>query len=166
MTTLRDLKKIHKRVLVVDDDEAIRDVLCQYMQTIGLDAVCAASGEEGLKAFTKDHFDIVISDIKMAQMDGLTLLNEVKQIDPDVVFIVITGYPSIETVLEAMKQGAVDYLVKPFQFQEIKIKIERALAEKDMNSQLKSNRGMIWSLIISIPIWLILGIILAKILMK
>lgn len=65
-----------------------------------------------------------------------------------------------------MKQGAVDYLVKPFQFEEIKIKIERALVEKDMNSQLKSNRGMIWSLIISIPIWLILGIILTKILMR
>jgi len=99
-------------------------------------------------------------------MDGLTLLNEVKQIDPEVLFIVITGYPSIETVLGAMKQGAVDYLVKPFQFEEIKIKVERALVEKDMNSQLKSNRGMIWSLIISIPIWLILGIILTKILMK
>ena len=166
MATLGDLKKIHKRVLVVDDDEAIRDVLSQYMKMIGLDVVSAASGEEGLKAFSKGHFDIVISDIKMENMDGLTLLNEVKQIDPEVLFIVITGYPSIETVIGAMKQGAVDYLVKPFQFEEIKIKVERALVEKDMNSQLKSNRGMIWSLIISIPIWLILGIILTKILMK
>ncbi len=166
MATLGDLKKIHKRVLVVDDDDAIRDVLCQYMKIIGLDAVCAASGEEGLKAFTKGHFDIVISDIKMANMDGLTLLNEIKQIDPDVLFILITGYPSVETVLEAMKKGAVDYLVKPFQFDEIKMKIERALVEKDMNSQLKSNRGMIWSLIISIPVWLVLGIILAKLLMR
>ncbi len=166
MTTLGGLKKIHKRVLVVDDDTAILDVLGQYMKIIGLDAVCAASGDEGLKTFTKDHFDIVISDIKMANMDGLTLLSEIKKIDPEVLFIVITGYPSIETVLEAMKKGAVDYLVKPFQFDEIKIKIERALVEKDMNRQLKSNQGLIWSLIISIPVWLVLGIILAKLLMR
>ncbi|HQL01236.1 MAG TPA: response regulator [Smithellaceae bacterium] len=165
MTTLNSLTKIHKRILVVDDDPAILDVLTQYMKLIGLDAVSAASGEEALAAFKKNHFDIVVSDIKMANMDGLTLLGEVKRLDPDVIFIVITGYPSIETVLEAMKKGAVDYIVKPFQFDEIKHKIERALVEKDMNKQLRSNQGIIWSLIISIPVWLILGIILAKVLM-
>ena len=164
MTTLNSLTKIHKRILVVDDDPAILDVLTQYMKLIGLDAVSAASGEEALAVFKKNQFDIVVSDIKMANMDGLTLLGEVKRLDPDVIFIVITGYPSIETVLEAMKKGAVDYIVKPFQFDEIKIKIERALVEKDMNKQLRSNQGIIWSLIISIPVWLILGIILAKIL--
>jgi len=166
MTTLDGLKKIHKRILIVDDDAAILDVLGQYMKIIGLDAVCAASGEDGLKTFRKDQFDIVVSDIKMANMDGLTLLGEIKKIDPDVLFIMITGYPSIEPVLEAMKKGAVDYLVKPFQFDEIKIKIERALVEKDMNKQLKSNQGLIWSLIISIPVWLVLGIILAKLLIR
>ncbi len=166
MMTLNNLKNIHKRILVVDDEEAIRDVLGQYMKIIGLDSVEAASGEEALSMFQKGHFDIVVSDIKMANMDGLTLLGEVKRIDPEVLFFIITGYPSIETVLEAMKKGAKDYLVKPFQFDEIKIKIERALVEKDMNKQLKSNRGLIWSLIISIPIWLILGIILAKLLIR
>ena len=165
MTTLNSLTKIHKRILVVDDDPAILDVLGQYMKLIGLEPVCAASGEEALAAFKKNHFDIVVSDIKMANMDGLTLLGEIKRLDPDVIFIVITGYPSIETVLEAMKKGAVDYIVKPFQFDEIKLKIERALVEKDMNKQLRSNQGIIWSLIISIPVWLILGIVLAKILM-
>jgi len=90
----------------------------------------------------------------------------VKRIDPEILFFIITGYPSIETVLEAMKKGAKDYLVKPFQFDEIKMKIERALVEKDMNKQLKSNKGLIWSLIISIPLWLILGIILAKLLSR
>jgi DNA-binding NtrC family response regulator len=166
MTTLNNLKKIHKRVLVVDDDEAILDVLGQYMKIIGLDVVCAASGEAALAAFKKDDFDIVISDMKMSNMDGLTLLGEIKKIDPDILFIMITGYPSIETVLEAMKRGSIDYLIKPFQFDEIKIKIERALVEKDMHKQLKSNQGLIWSLIVSIPIWLILGIILAKLLIR
>ena len=142
MTTLNSLKKIHKRILVVDDDAAILDVLGQYMKIIGLDAVCAPSGEEALAIFKKDRFDIVISDIKMANMDGLTLLGEVKRIDPDVLFIIITGYPSIESVLEAMKKGATDYLVKPFQFDEIKIKIERALVEKDMNQAAQKQPGV------------------------
>lgn len=166
MAELKNLTKIHKRVLVVDDDPAILDILCQYMKIVGLDTVCANSGEAALKVFKKDEFDIVISDIKMANMDGLTLLGEIKKIDAGIVFIMITGYPSIETVLEAMKKGATDYLVKPFQFDEIKIKIERALVEKEMNKQLKSNQGIIWSLIISIPVWLVLGIVLAKSLMK
>lgn len=166
MAELKNLTKIHKRVLVVDDDPAILDILCQYMKIVGLDAVCANSGEAALKVFKKDEFDIVISDIKMANMDGLALLGEIKKIDVGVVFIMITGYPSIETVLEAMKKGATDYLIKPFQFDEIKIKIERALVEKEMNKQLKSNQGIIWSLIISIPVWLVLGIVLAKLLMK
>jgi DNA-binding NtrC family response regulator len=166
MTTLDSLRKIHKRVLVVDDDAAILEILEQYMKVIGLDVVCAASGEEALMAFKRDHFDIIISDIKMTNMDGLTLLGEIKKIDPDVLFIMVTGYPSVETVLEAMKKGAVDYLIKPFKFEEIKMKVERALVEKDMNKQLKSNRGLIWSLIVSIPVWLILGIILARLLIR
>ena len=163
---VESLKKIHKRVLVVDDDSAILDILDQYMKIIGLDVVAVASGEEALAAFKRNQFDIVISDIKMAHMDGLTLLAEIKRMDPEVLFIVITGYPSIETVLEAMKKGATDYLVKPFQFDEIKLKIERALIEKDMNQRIKSNQGMIWALVISIPVWLILGIILAKMILR
>ena len=166
MTELKNLTKINKRVLVVDDDPAMLDILCQYMKIIGLEAVCVNSGESALKEFKRGVFDIVISDIKMANMDGLTLLSEIKRIDYEVLFIIITGYPSIETVLEAMKKGAIDYLVKPFKFDEIKIKIERALVEKEMNKQLKSNQGIIWSLIISIPVWLVLGIVLAKLIMK
>jgi len=166
MTEINNLTKINKRVLVVDDDPDMLDILSQHMKIIGLETVCANSGGSALKEFKKGEFDIVISDIKMASMDGLTLLSEIKRIDHDVLFIIITGYPSIETVLEAMKKGAVDYLVKPFKFDEIKRKIVRALVEKDMNKQLKSNQWIIWSLIISIPVWLVLGIVLAKIIMK
>jgi DNA-binding NtrC family response regulator len=164
MTELKSLVKIHKRVLIADDDPAIRDIVCQYMKIIGLQAVCVESGEAALKVFKKDYFDIVISDIKMEKMDGLTLLAEIKKLDYEIAFIMITGYPSIETVLEAMKKGATDYIIKPFQFDEIKMKVERALIEKAMNKQLKSNKGLIWSLIISIPVWLVLGIVLAKLL--
>ena len=158
--------KINKQILVVDDDPVVLDILFQYMKMIELEAVCVNSGERALEEFKKGGFDIVISDIKMANMGGLELLSEIKRIDYDIPFIIITGYPTIETVIEAMKNGATDYLVKPFQFDEIKLKIHRALAEKDMSKQLKSNQGIIWSLIISIPVWLILGIILAKIIMK
>ena len=166
MTVQKYVTKINQQVLVVDDDPVVLDILFQYMKMIGLEAICVNSGERALEEFKKGGFDIVISDIKMANMDGLKLLSEIKRIDYDVPVIIITGYPTIETVIEAMKNGAIDYLVKPFQFDEIKLKIQRALAEKEMSKQLKSNQGIIWSLIISIPVWLILGIILAKIIMK
>jgi two-component system response regulator PilR (NtrC family) len=164
MTQMSSLKKIHRRVLIVDDDPTILDVLREYLKTIGLQSVCVGSGAEALEKFKKDHFDMVISDLMMEQMDGLALLEEIKRIDYDVIFIIITGYPSVESVIDAMKKGAKDYLIKPFQFDEIKIKVERALVEKAMSNQLKSNQGIMWSLIFSIPIWLILGIILAKLL--
>lgn len=79
--------------MIVDDDEAILDVLGQYMKIIGLDAVGASSGEEALSLFQKDHFDIVVSDIKMANMDGLTLLGEVKRIDPEILFSSLQAIP-------------------------------------------------------------------------
>lgn len=166
MTVQKYVPKINKQILVVDDDPAVLDILFQYMKMIELDALCVSSGERALEEFRKGRFDIVISDIKMANMNGLELLSEIKRLEYDVPFIIITGYPTIETVIEAMKNGATDYLVKPFQFDEIKLKVERALAEKEMSRQLKSNQGIIWSLIISIPVWLILGIILATILSK
>jgi two-component system response regulator PilR (NtrC family) len=153
-----------KRVLVVDDEEGIRELLTDYLNKFGYEVVCAADGQEAVREYTKGHFDIVLSDFVMSPMDGLELLAEIRKMDPDATFIMITGYPSIDSAMEAMKMGARDYITKPFNIDEIRLKMERVLLERSLMGRLKNVQGLIWALIISIPVWLILGIILARLL--
>jgi DNA-binding NtrC family response regulator len=150
-----------KRALIVDDEDATRDLLVSFLEMIGFETLSAADGEEALRIYKNSPVDVVISDMMMPKMGGMDLLRELKQTDPDVIFILITGYPSIETSIEAIKKGARDYITKPFNIDEIKIKIDRALLERSLQGTVKSSRGIMWGLIVSIPVWLIMGIILA-----
>ena len=163
---MADHKKIPKHLLVVDDEKNMRDLLKEYLNEYGYEVTCAANGQDALQIYKQGDFDIVLSDLFMEPMDGLELLNNIKEINPDALFIMITGYPSIQSSIEVMKKGARDYITKPFNIDEIKVKIERALLEQNLHGRLKNTHGIIWALIISIPVWLILGIILAKVLMK
>jgi DNA-binding NtrC family response regulator len=157
-------KKKTNRVLIVDDEENIRQILTEYLQDFGYKVTCAVNGQEALQVYQKGSFDIILSDLVMRPMNGLELLNEIKKVDPDALFIMITGFPSIESALEAVKKGARDYITKPFNIDEIRLKMERALLEKNMEGRLKNIQGIVWALVISIPVWLILGIVLARML--
>lgn len=161
---MANYKKQKKRVLVVDDEENIRQILKEYLNEFGYDVVCAVNGQEALQIYKNGYFDVTLSDLVMRPMDGLELLSEIKKVDPDAIFIMITGYPSIESALEAVKKGARDYITKPFNIDEIRLKMERVLLEQSLQGRLKNIQGVVWALIISIPVWLILGIILARML--
>lgn len=157
-------KKHAARVLVVDDEKSVRDLLADFLNSLGYEVVCEANGRDGLHAYTEGRFDVVISDLVMSPMDGLQLLHAIKEINPEAIFIMITGYPSIETAMDAIKKGANDYISKPFHIDEIGLKLERALLERALKDRLKNIRGVVWALMISIPVWLILGIALARLL--
>lgn len=149
------------RLLIVDDEESIRSVLKDFFKKLGYEVVTAESGEDALDKFIPGRFDSVISDLFMPNIDGLELLKMIRQKDPHVIFLMITGYPSIDSAVEAMKEGAYDYVTKPFQFDDIKIKLERALQARRLEKSYRKVNGVMWALLISIPIWLILGIALA-----
>lgn len=163
---MEDPKKIPKHMLVVDDEKSMRDLLTEYLNEHGYEVTCAVSGQDALQIYKQGHFDIILSDLFMEPMDGLELLIKIKEINPDAIFIMITGYPSIKSSIEVIKKGAKDYITKPFNIDEIKVKIERALLEQNLQGRLKNTQGIVWALIISIPVWLFLGIILANVLMK
>jgi two-component system response regulator PilR (NtrC family) len=162
--TMAYMNKRSKHILVVDDEESLRELLSEYLNNCGYAVTCAASGQEALKYYKSSHFDVVVSDLIMSPINGMELLGEIKKFDPDALFIMITGYPSIETALEAVQNGAKDYITKPFNIDDIRLKIERVLLERTLRGKLKNVQGLVWALIISIPIWLILGIVLAKML--
>jgi len=117
-------------ILIVDDEPLTRKSLYEILKKRGFDVSGAASGEEALSVLTKDKPDIVITDFKMSGISGIGLLKEIKNIDSGIAVILITGYGSIESAVEAMKEGAFDYITKPILDDEIMIVIERIFEQK------------------------------------
>lgn len=106
-------------ILLVDDDEAIRDSLGEYIESCGWNVRTASSPSEALEAVAEGYGDLVISDIKMPEMDGITLLNKLKDIKPDLEVLMITGHSNEALAIEALKAGAFDYFCKPLNAEEI-----------------------------------------------
>src|SRR5262245_32251409 len=109
------------RILVVDDEESIREFFEIMLKREGYEVVTASNGREALEKLKKAKVDLILSDIQMPEMSGLELLAAVKELDPELVVIMITAFGSTETAVEAMKLGAYDYVQKPFKIEEIKI---------------------------------------------
>ena len=152
------------RILIVDDEQDILNTLPEVLNKWGHQTFVAANGIEGLKVFRENPLDFVITDIKMPQMDGLELLIKIQEIDKNTMVIFLTGYPSLDSAISAMRSGAYDYLVKPVNLDELKLRIERGLERKEHIKSLPLLKGLNWALLVSIPLWLVLGIILAKLL--
>ena len=148
------------KILVVDDDVELADTLTDYLLAQGYSATKAYGGKEALNLLRENDFKLVITDLKMPQVDGMELLRQAKEIDPKVCVIVITGYGTIETAVQAIKLGAYDFIQKPFQFNELQIVLERALDRYSQKRELATFKGLILALLISILLWLALGIVL------
>jgi len=114
-------------ILLIDDDESLRRVLEYNLQQSGFHVEVASRAEEGLERFRRKPFDIVITDILMPGIDGIELLQKIKKISNEAIVIVITAHGTIETAIRAMKDGAYDYLTKPFTGEQLRIVVERAL---------------------------------------
>jgi DNA-binding NtrC family response regulator len=115
------------RVLVVDDDRAVAMVLASLLEQAGHDAHRVGSGEEALAALASRSIDLVISDLRMPGIDGMELLAEVKQRAPDVPVLLLTAHGSVPLAVEAMKNGAADFLQKPFDRDEVLFVVDKAL---------------------------------------
>jgi DNA-binding NtrC family response regulator len=113
------------KILVVDDELSIRASLKGWLQQEGYRVETAANGSEALAKNAKMRFDIMIMDVKMPEMDGLTLLKKVKEIDPDIAIIMMTAHGAIRDAVDAMRLGAYDYLLKPFDLEELGLTVEK-----------------------------------------
>jgi len=113
-------------VLVVDDEEVIREVLKEVLTEAGYKVWTAKDGEEAIEKMKEAQFSVVITDIKMPGMDGVQVTRKFKELDSDTEVVVITGYASIDSAVSVLKEGAYDYITKPFNVDEIKIVVGRA----------------------------------------
>lgn len=119
-----------EKVLVVDDEEAIREVVTTLLEAQGYHCVACGNGRIALAAFRNDRFDLVLSDIVMPEMDGLKLLSELRMDDPDVPVIMVTAMHDIAIALEAIRAGAYDYILKPFEKDQLYLSVRRALEHR------------------------------------
>lgn len=125
---------------MVDDELFVRELLLEFLSTQGYEVSLADSGEKAVELIHDQPADIVLVDLKMPGMDGIETLKQIKKMAPDTLAIIMTGYPTIESSIQALRQGACDYVVKPFKLNELNSSIEKALEEHKLHveiSQLK-----------------------------
>ncbi len=120
----------NNRVLVVDDEEILRNILSRFLKQADFEPVEAKDGKEAIELFKISNPALVISDIMMPKMDGLTLLNEIKKIDSNAMVILMTGYGNEDILLEALRGGALNFFKKPFNFHELIKFVEHAIRHK------------------------------------
>ncbi|MDY6854531.1 MAG: sigma-54 dependent transcriptional regulator [Thermodesulfobacteriota bacterium] len=120
------------RILIVDDEEVIREGCCRVLSKEDYKVKSIASGKDGLRLAKESPFDLILLDLKMPDIDGLEALSFFKEQDPDVVVIIITGYPDVQTAVNAMKLGAYDYISKPFTPEALRLIVKRGLEKRTL----------------------------------
>ena len=126
------------RILIVDDEELICRLLAQRLTGEGYSCVTANNGREALTLFYKNAFSLIISDIKMPELDGIELLKKVKGLNPNMLVIMVTAYPEIDMAVEAMRLGAYDFIIKPADLDLIVLSVKKALEKKRLEEELEA----------------------------
>ena len=131
------------KILVTEDDQIQREVIVDILEHAEYEAVGAASAENAIEALEADTYDVLLTDMRMPGMDGLALLRQAKRIAPDIEVVVMTAYATVETAVAAMKEGAVDYLSKPFDKEELLVVVAKALERGELVRQNRQLRALV-----------------------
>src|SRR5436309_6852204 len=114
------------RVLVIDDEEFHAEAVAESLERVGYECVIATSGSAGAKKIEGEDFDVILTDLRMEDLDGLAILRKAKQELPDAEVVLITGHGDVKTAVEAMKEGAANYLTKPVDLAELRAIMDKA----------------------------------------
>ncbi len=122
-------------ILVVDDERVIREILADFLAMEGFNVRTAEDGRAALVELSRANYDLVLSDLKMPNMGGIELLEAIEKHTPNVVTIIMTGFGTVETAIDAMKRGAYDYIMKPFKMEEVVHTVRRGLERKKLTAE-------------------------------
>ena len=139
------MKKHKGKILIVEDEKSMREVMQILLEGEGHSVMTASDGLEGLSCVEKDIFDLVITDMKMPKANGFEVLKKIKETSPDTIVIMITAFGNTETAIEAMKLGAYDYISKPFNIDEIRLIVKKAIEKKRETDELSLLRQKVES---------------------
>ncbi|HEX9298129.1 MAG TPA: HD domain-containing phosphohydrolase [Polyangiaceae bacterium] len=123
------------RVLVVDDEKFIREILAEFLGMEGYLVRTAEDGSSALAELGRSHYDLVISDLKMPKMGGMELLEAINKVAPNALTVIMTGFGTVETAIDAMKRGAYDYILKPFKVEEVTMIVQRGLEKQRLSAE-------------------------------
>lgn len=129
------------KILVIDDDAAMLDLAAFHLRDAGYESFAAESGERGLALVRQHQFDIVLTDLQLPDMDGLEVVRTFKELSPETEIIMVTGYGSVTTAVEATKAGAFYFIEKPVEFEELLVLIEKALERRQQAEEIRQLRG-------------------------
>src|SRR3990170_852760 len=118
-----------ERILIVEDDPQMRQGLAEMLGDVGYKVTAVGSGSEAIAKIKKQEFDVVLTDLVMPNVSGIEVLKEIKRHRPEIHVIMITAFATIESAVQAMKEGASDYVSKPFKIDEVQITIKRVIEE-------------------------------------
>jgi len=124
-----------QNILIVDDESTIRDTLSLILKEEGYETQTAANGLEALNKIKELNFDLVITDLKMPKVDGLELMEKLKEISPKTSVIVITAYATLESAIQALRLGAYDYIIKPLDFDDVILRIKRLMEHRELEQE-------------------------------
>ncbi len=125
------------RILIADDHDALRRGLARGLAETGHEVEEASNGNAAIEKLHEGYFDVVLSDLKMGGSDGLSVLRTTRALHPTTAVILMTAFGSVNTAVEAMKNGAFDYVQKPFELEEMEVKIEKALEVRRLHRELE-----------------------------
>ena len=128
------------KILIVDDEKPIRDSLKMVLDDEGFTTSVASDGEDALLKLQAENFDVVISDIKMPKLDGIQLLEAAAKVSPDTFFIIMTAYASVKTAIDALRNGAYDYLIKPVEFDDVILRLKKLIEFKNLSAENRALR--------------------------
>ncbi|MBC7358073.1 MAG: sigma-54-dependent Fis family transcriptional regulator [Desulfacinum sp.] len=131
------------RILIVDDEKIARDNLEYVLKKEGYDVVAVDSGFRALKELERSEFDLVMTDLRMERVDGMDVLERTKELSPETEVIVVTGYATVSSAVEAMKKGAYHYLPKPYKLDEVRILVRKALERRELEKEVRELRRQV-----------------------
>jgi two-component system response regulator PilR (NtrC family) len=134
---------VAERLLVVDDEQSMREWLTIALSQDGFEVESAATGEEALKVLERTPADLALVDLRMPGLDGLETLRRIKQVDETASVVIMTAYATAETAVQALKEGAYDYIIKPFKVDELRHLVQKALEERRLRHENERLRGLI-----------------------
>lgn len=128
------------RVLVIDDDKFVLELLDEFLTNNGYDVSTAGSGEVAVESIKTKNTDIALVDFKLPGMDGLETIRRINEISPDTVTIIMTGFPTLDSSVSAIRLGASDYILKPFKLNEVSLSLRKAVKERRMKFEMNQLR--------------------------
>jgi DNA-binding NtrC family response regulator len=125
-----------EKILVVDDELLVRELLFEFLSRESYEVILADCGEKAVELIKSQPVEVALIDLKMPGMNGIETLKKIKEVDPHTLSIIMTGYPTVESSIEALRCGAYDYVIKPFKLTELQSSVEKALHEYKLKTEI------------------------------